>query len=96
MSSRRELSTLLEFFNLVQHENQWRNSQFYYLRQNGRVEGMGFPAIFDIERDPREEWNLTPVRAWVVGEYITIVGEYQATLKDHPNQPAFSLTDFKK
>jgi len=34
VSSRRELSTLLEFFNLVQHENQWRNSQFYYLRQN--------------------------------------------------------------
>jgi len=34
VSHRRELSTLLEFFNLVQHENQWRNSQFYYLRQN--------------------------------------------------------------
>jgi len=34
VSRSRELSTLLEFFNLVQHENQWRNSQFYYLRQN--------------------------------------------------------------
>ena len=34
VSHRRELSTLLEFFNLVQHENQCRNSQFYYLRQN--------------------------------------------------------------
>ena len=41
VSRRRELSTLLEFFNLVQHENQWRNSQFYYLRQN------------PIEYDPR-------------------------------------------
>ncbi len=61
-----------------------------------RVEGMGFPAIFDIERDPREQWNLTPVRAWIVGEYMKIVGQYQATLKDHPNPPAFSLTDFKK
>jgi len=35
VSHRRELSTLLEFFNLVQHENQWRNSQFYYLRDKG-------------------------------------------------------------
>ncbi len=26
VSRRRELSTLLEFFNLVQHENQWHNS----------------------------------------------------------------------
>ena len=34
VSRRRELSTLLEFFNLGQHENQWRISQFYYLRQN--------------------------------------------------------------
>ncbi len=37
VSRRRELSTLLEFFNLVQHENQWRNSHFYYLRQNHRT-----------------------------------------------------------
>jgi arylsulfatase len=61
-----------------------------------RVEGMGFPAIFDILRDQTEQWNLTPVRAWVVNEYLKVVGEYQATLKDHPNPPAFSLTEFKQ
>ena len=49
------------------------------------VEGMGF----DIDRDSREEWNLTPVRAWVAGEN-------QASLKYHPNPPAVSLTEIKK
>lgn len=61
-----------------------------------RVEGMGFPTIFDIERDQREVWNLTPVRAWVVNDYLKVVLSYQATLKDHPNPPAFSLTEFKQ
>lgn len=61
-----------------------------------RVEGMGFPSIYDIERDPREQWNLTPVRAWVVGSYMKIVGEYQATLKEYPNPLVFGLTEFKR
>jgi len=46
VSRRRELSTLLEFFNLVQYENQWRNSQFYYLRPDlVRQLGKGQPSI---------------------------------------------------
>ena len=31
-----------------------------------------------------------------LGEYLKIVGQYQATLKDYPNPPAFSMTEFKK
>lgn len=61
-----------------------------------RVEGVGYPAIFDIERDPREEWNMGATRAWVAGIYMKVVGEYLATLKDHPNPPAFSMTEFKR
>jgi arylsulfatase len=36
------------------------------------------------------------VEAWVLGEYMRIVGEYQASLKKYPNPPGFSMTKFKK
>ena len=87
----------------------WRNYRFYpkqVVASAGnpsmlglsayRAQGMGYPAIFDIERDPREEWNLAGVRAWTIGEYLKVVGAYLATLKDYPNPPAFSMTEFKK
>ena len=87
----------------------WKNYRFYpksIIASSGnpsmqglssnRVENMGYPAIYDIERDPREEWNLAGVRAWTIGEYLKIIGKYQATLKDFPNPPAFNMTEFKK
>jgi arylsulfatase len=61
-----------------------------------RVDGVGFPAIFNIERDPRELWNVVGVEGWVLGEYLRLTGEYQATLKKYPNPPGFSMTKFKK
>jgi len=54
------------------------------------------PAIFNIERDPRELWNVVGVEGWVLGEYLRLTGEYQATLKEYPNPPGFSMTKFKK
>jgi uncharacterized protein (DUF433 family) len=54
MSGRRELPTLLGFFNLAQHENQWRISPFYFFDRTrnraflaGRVIRMGRQRIFD-------------------------------------------------
>lgn len=55
-----------------------------------------YPSVFDIERDPHEEWNLGLVRGWVFGPYLQVVGKYLATLKDHPNPPPFSMTELKK
>ena len=60
-----------------------------------RVEGVGFPGVFNIERDPRELWNVLGVEAWVLGEYLRITGAYQASLKHYPNPPGFSMTQFK-
>ena len=60
-----------------------------------RVDGVGFPAIFNIERDPRELWNVVGVEGWVLGEYLRLTGEYRATLKEYPNPPGFSMTKFK-
>ena len=41
-----------------------------------RAEGNGFPAIFNIEADPREEVNVVGTSAWVVGPYLKVIGEY--------------------
>ena len=61
-----------------------------------RMEMAMGPALFDIERDPREEWNLIGVRAWVLREYMKVVGQYQESLKKYPNPPAISMTEFKR
>ena len=61
-----------------------------------RAEGTGYPAIFNITRDPREEMNVVGTEAWVIGAYMKIVGAYQASIKEYPNPQGFSLTKFPK
>lgn len=59
-----------------------------------RAEGNGFPAIFNIEADPREEINVIGTSAWVIGPYLRIVGEYMKTLEKYPNPKAVNMTQF--
>ncbi len=59
-----------------------------------RAEGNGFPAIFNIEADPREEMNIIGTSAWVIGPYLKAIGEYKKTLEKYPNPKAVSLTEF--
>ncbi|KZR91493.1 Arylsulfatase [Synechococcus sp. MIT S9509] len=59
-----------------------------------RVEGMGYPSVFHIERDPREEFNVVGTCAWVLGPYMKIVGNYITSIKEHPNPSTFSMTSF--
>ena len=61
-----------------------------------RAEGTGYPSVFNIDRDPREQWNQVGVAAWVIGPYMKIVGEYQQSVKTYPNPPTFSMTKFAK
>ena len=61
-----------------------------------RMDGEGYPAIFNIEADPREENNIVAWTAWVVGPYIKVIGEYKKSLAKYPNPPAVSLVDFGK
>ncbi len=61
-----------------------------------RAEGNGFPAIFNIEADPREEVNILGASAWVVGPYLKVIGEYQKTLEKFPNPKPVRLTEFGK
>jgi arylsulfatase len=61
-----------------------------------RAEGNGFPAIFNIEADPREEVNILGTSAWVVGPYLKVIGEYYKTLEKHPNPKAVNMTQFSR
>ena len=59
-----------------------------------RAEGNGFPAIFNIEADPREEVNILGTSTWVLGPYLRVITEYQESLEMYPNPEAVSLTKF--
>jgi arylsulfatase A-like enzyme len=87
----------------------WRNYRVYpkefassagnpamYGLAGARYEGNGFPAIFNIEADPREENNVVGTSAWVIGPYLKVIGEYLKTLEKDPNPKPVKLTEFGK
>ncbi len=58
-------------------------------------ETAGFPRIYNIESDPKERTDVSVSgNAWVLGIYSKLIGQYKATLKDHPNPPAPNMTRF--
>jgi arylsulfatase len=87
----------------------WRNYRIYpkefassagnpamYGLAGARHEGNGFPAIFNIEADPREEYNVVGTSAWVIGPYLKVIGEYMKSLEKYPNPKPVNLTEFGK
>ena len=85
----------------------WRNYRIYpksfvsslgnpamYGLAGAREEGNGFPTIFNIEADPREENNVLASSAWVIAPYLKVIGDYLKTLEKYPNPPAVNMTDF--
>ena len=56
--------------------------------------GNGYPAIFNIEHDQREEVNVGGTDAWVVGQYMRLIGEYQKSLEKYSNPKAVNMTQF--
>jgi arylsulfatase len=57
-----------------------------------RAELNGYPSIFNIELDPREQMNATTWSAWVIGPTMKVIGEYQKSLEKYPNPKAVVLT----
>lgn len=58
-------------------------------------ETAGFPRIYNIYSDPKEQTDIAVSgTAWVMAIYSKLIGQYKATLKDHPNPPAPNLTRF--
>ena len=54
----------------------------------------GYPKIFNIEADPREEHNVAEQYAWVRAAVIKPVEEYLESVKKYPNPPAANITTF--
>ena len=84
--------------------NQWRIYPTNFTRSDNNPslggylgymnETAGYPMIFNIEADQREKRAVTVENSWILGVYSKIVGEYMASLEDHPNPPAANLTKF--
>lgn len=60
----------------------------------GAYRRLHYPLIYNIEADPREEFNINTTRGWVAGHASRIIGEYLQTLENHPNPPAPNLTNY--
>ena len=58
-------------------------------------ETAGYPQIYNIEADPKEQVNVAHTNGWLVAPYLQLVNRYRESLKEHPNPPAPSLTDFR-
>ncbi|MEJ0076650.1 MAG: arylsulfatase [Alphaproteobacteria bacterium] len=54
----------------------------------------GYPKVFNIESDPREEHNIGEMYNWVIGPLLKSVETYKATLAKYPNAPAANMTRF--
>jgi hypothetical protein len=54
----------------------------------------GYPKIFNIESDPREDHNIGAVYEWVIGPALKVVAEYKASLRRHSNPPVANITRF--
>lgn len=60
----------------------------------GAYRRLHYPLIYNIEADPREEFNINTTRGWVAGHASRIIGEYLQTLENHPNPLPPNLTNY--
>ena len=51
------------------------------------------PDLYNIEMDPREQINILADNAWVLRNYLNIIGDYKKSVAKHPNPPGISLTE---
>jgi arylsulfatase len=61
-----------------------------------RIPRDGYPSVYNIEADPREEHDVGPEESWIVGKYMPLVMKYYASLKEHPNPRPATITDFSE
>ena len=84
--------------------NQWRmyTQSFGFTSDNPSVGGLlgsrtataGYPIIYNVEADPREMRVVSIENTWIMRPYLQAIGEYKASLVEHPNPPVPSFTEF--
>ncbi len=66
----------------------WRNWMMHFMRQETMFDPPvknPAPTIYNLYTDPREE--KPTVDSWVVGPVLSIVGEFEESVKQHPLIP---------
>ena len=58
-------------------------------------ETAGYPQIYNIEADPKEQVNVAHLNGYVVGPYMKLIQQYQSSLLQYPNPPAPNLTNIR-
>ena len=81
------------FFGEKLYGAKWRNFKMLLVDQvdgQAPVLSLGVPRIYDLLTNPKEvsELNLATTHVWVMHPITKMIGEYQATLKQHPPIPA--------
>jgi arylsulfatase len=61
-----------------------------------RLPKNGYPYVYNIEADPREEYDTGPSESWVVGKYMPLVIQYYQSLQKYPNPKPATITDFSE
>jgi len=98
---------LLTFIGDRLHSVRWRQFRVYMVDQGGGSGttaefqyGLGgsykildYPQIFNIEHDPREEYNVSAHHGWVMPHAMKHIMEYKTSLKKHPNPPPPNLAN---
>ena len=101
---------LLSFINGELVAVRWRHFRIYlqdvvqsgggFSRQGGtaasRLRKNGYPNIYNIEQDPREQVDIAPEASWLVGQYLPLVSQYYASLRQYPNPRPANITDFQE
>ncbi len=104
-SSREHLLTFIGDRLVALRWRQWRIYPVEFLGTRGNPstagyvgtmrETAGYPQIYNIEADPKEQVNVAHTNGWLVAVYLQLVAQYQASVADHPNPPAPNLTDIR-
>jgi hypothetical protein len=80
------------FADIAPGRSGWRGEHLLGGTGGGATPMNGYPKVFNVESDPREEYNIGAMYEWVFGPVLKAVAEYRASLEKHPNPPAAKLT----
>ena len=58
-------------------------------------ETAGYPQIYNIEADPKEQANVAHLNGWVLAPYLQVINDYRESLVKYPNPPAPNFTDIR-
>jgi arylsulfatase len=65
----------------------WRNWKVHLIKQDSMYdipEKLALPRLYNLLTDLKEERDVGPYNTWIGDPILKIVGEFEASLKEHP------------